>query len=85
MLIRFCQQWDKLEFDGFVEWHFEEHITGISPFIQPVLKQYASGMHKCIPYAHVETFLFNEPVKFQFIGAVPVEGPRSCGLIAQGS
>ncbi|MDY4753874.1 MAG: hypothetical protein SO355_00830, partial [Candidatus Faecousia sp.] len=38
-----------------------EHMIGISPFIQPVLKQYASGMHKCIPYAKSGALPLDEP------------------------
>ena len=36
-------------------------MIGISPFIQPGLKQYASGMHKCIPYAKSGALPLDEP------------------------
>ena len=36
-------------------------MIGVLPFIQPILKQYASGMHKCIPYAKSGALPLDEP------------------------
>ena len=43
------------------------------------------GTDKYVPYAHAERHPVHHTAKFQITGAVPVEGPRSCGSISQGS
>ena len=59
--------------------------------LEPVTIQRASDVHrrfgtdKSVPYAHAERHPVHHTAKFQITGAVPVEGPRSCGSIAQGS
>ena len=68
-----------------VEWENLKNMSWEISIQQTVEVIQHFGTDKSVPYAPTGGHPIQHHAKFLFTGAVPVEGPRSCGLIAQGS